>query len=106
MSAREKRTIAEAVAQDVEEDMSEAAEHLASALVRHYRVNLNQDACQFLHNTYGARQSVLAVLSEQQSGQAAAQSPLAARPAMVPPAQRRWYRSVVLARRLVAELRD
>ncbi|MDP2380356.1 MAG: hypothetical protein Q8M35_07710, partial [Pseudohongiella sp.] len=106
MSAREKRTIAEAVAQDVEEDMSEAAEHLASALVRHYRVNLNQDACQFLHNTYGARQSVLAVLSEQQSGEAAAQSPLAARPAMVPPAQRRWYRSVVLARRLVTELRD
>ncbi|MDP3515593.1 MAG: hypothetical protein Q8S94_00365 [Pseudohongiella sp.] len=106
MSAREKRTIAEAVAQDVEEDMSEAAEHLASALVRHYRVNLNQDACQFLHNTYGARQSVLAVLSEQQNGEAAAQSPLAARPAMVPPAQRRWYRSVVLARRLVTELRD
>ncbi|TFH75065.1 hypothetical protein E3V39_02705 [Gammaproteobacteria bacterium LSUCC0112] len=106
MSAREKRMIAEAVAQDVEEDMSDAAEHLASALVRHYRVNLSEDACRFLHNTYGARQSVLAVLSEHQSGESAAQSPLAARPAMVPPAQRRWYRSLVLARRLVVELRE
>lgn len=106
MSAREKRMIAEAVAQDVEEDMSEAAEHLASALVRHYRVNLSEDACRFLHNTYGARQSVLAVLSEHHSSESAAQSPLAARPAMVPLAQRRWYRSLVLARRLVVELRD
>jgi hypothetical protein len=106
MSAREKRTIAEAVAQDVEEDMSEAAEHLASALVRHYRVRLNEDACRFLHETYGARQSVLAQLTEQQSAQSASHSPLTAPPATVPPAQRRWYRSLVLARRLVTELRD
>jgi len=106
MSAREKRTIAEAVAQDVEEDMSEAAEHLAAALVRHYRVRLNEDACRFLHETYGARQSVLAQLTEQQSAQSASHSPLTAPPATVPPAQRRWYRSLVLARRLVTELRD
>lgn len=106
MSAREKRTIAEAVAQDVEEDMSEAAEHLAAALVRHYRVSLNQEACRFLNETYGARQSVLTELSEQQQTNTALQSPLTARPAMVQPAQRRWYRSLVLAKRLVKELRE
>jgi len=106
MSAHEKRMIAEAVAQDVEEDMSEAAEHLAAALVRHYRVSLSQEACRFLHETYGARQSVLAELSEQQQTNTAVQSPLTARPTMVPAAQRRWYRSLVLARRLVAELRE
>jgi hypothetical protein len=106
MSAHEKRMIAEAVAQDVEEDMSDAAEHLAAALVRHYRVSLNQEACRFLHETYGARQSVLAELSEQQQSNTAVQSPLTARPSMVPPAQRRWYRSLVLARRLVTELRE
>lgn len=86
--------------------MSEAAEHLAAALVRHYRVSLNQEACRFLNETYGARQSVLTELSEQQQTNTALQSPLTARPAMVQPAQRRWYRSLVLAKRLVKELRE
>lgn len=106
MSAREKRAIGEAVAQDVEEDMSEAAEHLAAALVRHYRVSLSDEASRFLHDTYGARQSVLDILSQHQPGESATQSLLSVRPAVVPPAQRRWYRSLVLARRLVGELRD
>lgn len=106
LSAREKRAIAEAVAQDVEEDMSEAAEQLAAALVRHYRVSLSEDACRFLRDTYGARQSVLDILSQHQPGDNSPQSLLSVRPAVVPPAQRRWYRSLVLARRLVSELRD
>jgi hypothetical protein len=106
MSAQEKRVIGESVAQDVEEDMGEAAEHLAAALVRHYRVSLSDDASRFLRDAYGARQSVLDILSQHQSGEGVAQSSLSVRPAAVPPAQRRWYRSLVLARRLVEELRD
>jgi hypothetical protein len=101
MSAHEKKVLGEAAAQDVEEDMSEAAEHLAVALVRHYRVSLNDEACDFLRDTYGARQSVLDILSQHQQGDSASQSLLTVRPAMVPPAQLRWYRSLVLARRLV-----
>ncbi|MDO8907605.1 MAG: hypothetical protein Q7W55_03790 [Pseudohongiella sp.] len=106
MSAQEKRVIAESVAQDVEEDMSEAAEHLAAALVRHYRVSLSDEASRFLRETYGARQSVLDALRQPQSAVSNAQSLLTIRPAVVPPAQRRWYRSLVLARRLVEDLRD
>lgn len=106
MSAQQKRQIAQSVAQDVEEDMSEAAELLAAALVRHYRVSLSDEACSFLRDTYGARKTVLDVLRQHQSGTSNAQSLLAIRPAVVPPAQRRWYRSLVLARRLVGDLKD
>lgn len=101
MSAHEKKILGESAAQDVEEDMSQAAEHLAVALVRHYRVNLNDEACRFLHETYGARVSVLEILSQHQSPDTASQSLLTVRPGVVPPAQRRWYRSLVLAKRLV-----
>jgi hypothetical protein len=101
MSAHEKKILGESAAQDVEEDMSQAAENLAVALVRHYRVSLNDEACRFLHETYGARQSVLDILSQHHTVDAATQSLLTVRPAVVPSAQRRWYRSLVLARRLV-----
>jgi hypothetical protein len=62
---------------------------------------LNDEACRFLHETYGARESVLEILSQHQSPDTANQSLLTVRPGVVPPAQRRWYRSLVLAKRLV-----
>lgn len=105
MSANEKKVLAESMAQDVVEDMSHAAEHLAVALVRHYRVNLTDEASQFLHETYGARQSVLDILSQHQGADAVSQSLLTGRPAVVPPAQRRWYRALVHAKRLVGNER-
>lgn len=101
MSAKEKKVLGESMAQDVEEDMSQAAEHLVVALVRHYRVNLTEEASTFLHQTYGARQSVLDILSQHQLTDNASQSLLTGRPSVVPAAQRRWYRALVLARRLV-----
>jgi len=104
MSAHEKKVLGESMARDVEEDMSQAAEHLAVALVRHYRVSLSDDACAFLRDTYGARGSVLDVLTQfQPAPEPAAVSLLTVRPAILPPAQRRWYRSLVLARRLVGD---
>ncbi len=105
MSAQEKKLLAESMAQDVVEDMSHAAEHLAVALVRHYRVNLTDDASQFLHETYGARQSVLDILSQHRGSDEISQSLLAGRPAIVPPAQRSWYRALVHAKRLVGSER-
>lgn len=105
MSANEKKVLAESMAQDVVEDMSQAAEHLAVALVRHYGVNLTDEASAFLHKTYGARQSVLDILSQHQSADAVSQSLLAGRPTVVPPAQRRWYRALVHAKRVVGSER-
>lgn len=106
MSATEKRILGEAMANDVKHDTSQAAEQLALALVRHYRVNLSEEASRFLHDTYGARESVLDIISQYQpsTGQSA-QSLLTARPVGVPSAPRRWYRSLVMARRLVGDRR-
>ncbi len=103
MSARDKKLVGEAMAKDVQEDMSQASEHLAVALVRHYRVSLTEEACRFLNETYGARQSVLDILAQHQSSESQTQSLLTVRPAAVPSARRRWYRSLVLARRLVGD---
>ncbi len=105
MSASEKKMLAESMAQDVVEDMSQAAEHLAMALVRHYGINLTDEAGQFLHETYGARESVLGILSQHQSADDISQSLLAGRPVVVPPAQRRWYRALVHAKRVVGSER-
>lgn len=105
MSAQEKRRLGQAMAQDVEEDTGRAAEQLALALVRHYRVRLTNAAGNFLHDTYGARRSVLDILMQYDADAPATQSPLSTRPAIVPPADRRWYRALVHARRLVGEER-
>lgn len=105
MSAQEKRRLGQAMAQDVEEDTGRAAEQLALALVRHYGIQLTEAACSFLHKTYGARSSVLDILMQYDSDAPAAQSPLSTRPAIVPAADRRWYRTLVHARRLVGEER-
>lgn len=104
MSAQDKKLLGESMAQDVEEDMSQAAEYLAVALVRHYRVSLSDEARRFLHETYGARESVLDILVQyQQSDNPPSQSLLTVRPTAVPNAHRRWYRSLALARRLVGD---
>lgn len=105
MSALQKRHLGEAMARDVEEDMGRAAEQLALALVRHYRVDLTDAARQFLHDTYGARDSVLDILAQYDTEAPAAMSPLSTRPALVPAASRRWYRTLVHARRLVGNER-
>ena len=106
MSATEKRILAEAMASDVEQDTSQAAEQLALALVRHYQVTLSEEASRFLHDTYGARQSVMDIISQYQpSSDQLAQSLLTVRPVGVPAAPRRWYRSLVVARRLVGDQR-
>lgn len=104
MSAGEKRRLGEAMASDVEEDTGQAAEHLAVALVRHYRVNLSDTACEFLLQTYGARQSVLDILSQYQADEdGPQQSLLTVRPPNLPNPHRRWYRALARARRLVEQ---
>ncbi|MGM0632231.1 MAG: hypothetical protein ACQETO_03555 [Pseudomonadota bacterium] len=103
MSARETRRLGETMAQDVDEDMGQAAEQLALALVRHYRVDLTDDARRFLHETYGARDSVLDILAQYDAEAPAAMSLLSTRPTIVPAAGRRWYRTLVHARRLVGD---
>lgn len=101
MSAQEKRDLGEAMAQDVEQDMSQASERLALALVRHYRVELTPEACDFLHRTYGARLEVLNMLAQNQPQESAPYCLLSVRPAVVPSPRMDWYRGLVKVRRIL-----
>ena len=101
MSAQEKRDLGEAMAQDVEQDMSQAAERLALALVRHYRVELTEDAREFLHKTYDARRSVLELLAANTGLDQAPYCLLSVRPAVVSAPKMEWYRALVRVRRVL-----
>ena len=101
MSAQEKKDIGEAMAQDVEQDMSRAAERLALALVRHYRVDLTEEAREFLQNTYGARRQVLDMLAQNNASEQAPYCLLSVRPAAVLAPKMEWYRALVRARRVL-----
>ncbi|MCG5518986.1 hypothetical protein [Ectothiorhodospira sp. 9905] len=101
MSAQEKRALGEAMAQDVEQDMSQAAERLALALVKHYRVQLTEDAREFLTETYGAREQVLSMISQSNAEEMPRMNLLSQRPPVVPAPRRSWYRALARARRIL-----
>ncbi|SFM29215.1 hypothetical protein SAMN05421721_10280 [Ectothiorhodospira mobilis] len=101
MSAHEKRTLGEAMAQEVVQDMSHPAERLALALVRHYRVSLTEEAKQFLRDHYGAREQVLNMIAQSHAEEMPQMNLLSQRPTVVPAPRRDWYRSLVRARRLL-----
>ncbi|SEP92873.1 hypothetical protein SAMN05421693_11115 [Ectothiorhodospira magna] len=103
MSAQEKRILGEAMALEVEQDMSRAAERLALALVKHYRVRLTDAARHFLIETYGARPQVLGMISQSHVEEMPRISLLSLRPPLVPSPRRHWYRGLVRARRLLAD---
>ncbi|EHQ52678.1 hypothetical protein ECTPHS_08306 [Ectothiorhodospira sp. PHS-1] len=103
MSAQEKRILGEAMALEVEQDMSRAAERLALALVKHYRVRLTDAARDFLIETYGARPQVLSMISQSHLDEMPRISLLSLRPPVVPSPRRDWYRSLVRARRVLPD---
>lgn len=101
MSALAKRNLGEAMARDVQQDMSRAAEQLALALVKHYRVELTESASRFLQDNYGARPEILGILTQHLPSELPARSFLSARPAVLPAASLEWYRCLVRARRVL-----
>ncbi|MCG5501992.1 hypothetical protein [Ectothiorhodospira lacustris] len=103
MSAQEKRVLGEAMALEVEQDMSRAAERLALALVKHYRVRLTDAAREFLIETYGARPQVLSMISQSHLDEMPRISLLSLRPPVVSSPRRDWYRGLVRARRVLPD---
>lgn len=101
MSRHEKRTIGETMAREIEPDLGRAAERVAVALVKHYRVELTEEAQEFLAEQYGARRSVLATVARSHADTMPQVSLLSTRPPYVPPPERDWYRGLVRARRLL-----
>ena len=99
MSAAEKAALGAAMAKDVKQDMSRAAEHLALALVKHYRVDLTETARDFLIDTYGARLATLEMLAKHEPSPSNGQvSFLSLRPPLVPAPKREWYKALIQAR--------
>ncbi|MCG5530342.1 hypothetical protein LRD18_05575 [Halorhodospira halochloris] len=104
MSALEKCRIGEAMVREVSNDLGRAAEKLALALVRHYRVDLTEEAQSFLIEVYGARENVLnSILRTQMVDKGTQVTLLSQRPPPVPQPKREWYRSLVYARRILGQ---
>lgn len=103
LSAAAKAALGASMVREVDTELSRAAESLALALVRHYRVELDPAAIEFLKRQYGARDSTLQMLSNiNLTGRSDARnvSFLSHRPPAVGTPHRDWYRALVRARRL------
>ncbi|MGJ8513352.1 hypothetical protein [Carnimonas bestiolae] len=102
-SAATKAALAAAMVKELEDDLSRSAESLALALVSHYKVELPEDAKDFLSRQYGARREVLGQLSANQLTRQ--QRPEVNNERMPPLGRtpRHWYRALVLARRILEE---
>ncbi|SOC55320.1 hypothetical protein SAMN05421509_10582 [Chromohalobacter canadensis] len=103
LSAAAKAALGASMVREVDTELSRAAESLALALVRHYRVELEPAAIEFLKRQYGARDSTLQMLSNiNLTGRSDARnvSFLSHRPPAVGTPHRDWYRALVRARRL------
>ncbi|GGX80979.1 hypothetical protein GCM10007160_05250 [Litchfieldella qijiaojingensis] len=103
LSAAAKAALGAAMVKEVDVDLSRSAEQLALALVRHYRVELEPAAIDFLTEQYGARESTLRMLSHYHAthpqGDPRNVSYLSQRPPAVGAVHRDWYRALVQARR-------
>ncbi|MFC3283706.1 hypothetical protein [Litchfieldella rifensis] len=103
LSAAAKAALGAAMVKEIEVDLSRNAEQLALALVRHYQVELEPAAIDFLTQHYGARENTLRMLSHYHAthpqGDPRNISYLSQRPPAVGPPPRNWYRALVQARR-------
>lgn len=103
LSAAAKAALGAAMVKEIDVDLSRTAESLALALVRHYRVDLDPAARQFLIRQYGARESTLDMLVNYQSSHPRSEvrsvSYLSQRPTVVSAPRRDWYRALVQAKR-------
>ncbi|MHC9035536.1 hypothetical protein ACYTTR_07430, partial [Cobetia marina] len=98
-SAAAKAALGSAMVREIDDDLSRTAESLAIALVRHYRVELEPLAIDFLRDTFGAREATLNMLSNYQPADHHPISYLSNRPPLIQTANRDWYRALVQARR-------
>ena len=103
LSAAAKAAMGAAMVKEIEVDLSRPAEQLALALVKHYHVELEPGAIDFLAQNYGARKATLTMLSNYHASHAGSDKPnvsyLSQRPPMVGKPHRDWYRALVRARR-------
>lgn len=99
-SAATKAALADAMVKEVEEDLSRSAESLALALVRHYQVELEPAAIDFLCQQYGARRGTLEMLSNYEHNPERRINLSRQRMPPLGRTPRRWYQALVVARQV------
>lgn len=92
LTSFQKMEIGKMKAQSAAPALDGSAEELAKAIVRVYHLKLNNEAIDFLHQTYGARKEMLAGLAaeSEQKGKQYPFSLLAERPPVVPKPKSVW----------------
>ena len=100
LSARTKAAWGAAAAAEVEDDLGIAAERLAATLVTAYRVELSEEAIEFLHERYGARLERLRMLAATDQSTAPV-STLLTRPPLVLPGDGGWAAELERSRELL-----
>lgn len=101
MSAATKAAMGAAMAAEKAHDFSGAAERLAIALVRHYQLELSEEAIAFLRDNYQARESRLNKINQYAKPKDKQVSYLSLRPPVVVAPKRDWYKALIEARRLI-----
>lgn len=99
MSAAEKVALGTVLAKETQQDLSQAAEHLAVALVKHYKVDLTPEAQDFLITHYNARPQMLEMLSNYEGNASNPVSFLSLRPPVIAAPKRNWYKALIEARK-------
>ncbi|MCH8558537.1 MAG: hypothetical protein LAT84_11975 [Balneolia bacterium] len=99
MSAAQKEELGQRMAREVDQSLGSAAEQLAEALVRLYRVELHEEARDFLHYQYGARPEMLQLLESSQQQFEHPVSFMAERPPAVPEPSSKWSKALSAGRK-------
>ncbi len=99
MSAAQKEELGQRMAREVDQSLGAAAEQLAEALVRLYRVELHQEAREFLQHQYGARPEMLKLLESSQNQYGHPVSFMAERPPVVPEPSSKWSKALSTGRK-------
>ncbi len=99
MSAAQKEELGQRMAREVDQSLGKPAEQLAEALVRLYRVELQEDAREFLHQQYGARPEMLDILDSNQHQYEHPSSFMAERPPVVPQPSSTWSKALQAGRK-------
>ncbi len=99
MSAMQKMELGKNMAREVDNSLGNAAEQLAEAMVRLYQVDLNAEAREFLHYTYGARIEMLNLLDATQQKYQYQVSFIAERPPVVHEPPARWQKASATGRK-------
>lgn len=101
LSGASKAALGAALVSEVRDDLSRSAESLALALVRHYRIELEDDTIDFLHRHYGARRNILTMMSKYDDRQYRPVSMLTQGLPSIGRSSRSWYRALVRARQVL-----